>query len=61
MLSWLGAEACISPRSEFVCCFLEQCVLAGREQARVLLGPAPLNMVMQLVKVRVLDITDIVK
>jgi len=50
MLSWLGAEACISPRSEFVCCFLEQCVLAGREQARVLLGPAPLNMVMQLVK-----------
>lgn len=52
LLAGLGVEPVVSPRTEFVCSFLEQCVLAGKEQARLLLAPAPVNLIIQLVKLQ---------
>jgi len=51
LLAGIGMEPVLTPRLEFVCHVLEQSALLGRELSRQVLSPAPVTLVMQVVKV----------
>ena len=50
-LSGVGMEPVLCPRLEFVSCVLEEAALTEPKLSRQLLAPAPLPLILQLVKV----------